>query len=40
MSAIPRVPTISIDVDKDTGKPSVGVHVDNPNIDVDIPWYC
>ena len=31
---------ISIDVDKYTGKASVGVHVDSPNIDVDIPWYC
>ena len=31
---------ISLDVDPNTGKPSVRVQVDNPNIDVDIPWYC
>ena len=31
---------ISIDVDPNTGKPTVAVHVDSPNIDIDIPWYC
>ena len=31
---------ISIDVDPHTGKPTVAVHVDSPNIEIDIPWYC